>query len=53
MSNSEIKIRLSVLENEYEAKRMKIKELLKEMTELESEFKKGNLELNTRKNILL
>jgi len=52
MSNSEIRLALETLKNEYEAKKSKVVSICKEMEELENEYTKAEQELKIRKNIL-
>lgn len=51
MSNAEIKQHMMTLENEFEAKKAKIKELCEELKKLEDEYIKAQNEINLRKTI--
>ena len=53
MSNSEIRMRIETLKNEFEAKKIKLRELCEEMGEIEKEYLEANNELSVRKNIYL
>lgn len=53
MSNSEIKLRIEVLKNEFESKKIKLRKVCEEMDEIEKEYLEANNELNIRKNIYL
>lgn len=53
MSNSEIKLRIEVLKNEFESKKIKLRKVCEEMDEIEKEYLDANNELNIRKNIYL
>ena len=53
MSNSEIKIYMETLTNEYEAKKAKIIALCKELGQLENDYQNAERELKIRKNIYL
>ena len=53
MSNSEIRIRIETLKNEFEAKKIKLRELCEEMDKIEKEYLDANNELSVRKNIYL
>lgn len=53
MSNSEIKLRIEVLKNEFESKKIKLRKVCEEMDEIEKEYLDANNELNVRKNIYL
>lgn len=49
MSNNEIGIELKNLENEYEATKIKIADMMNKMKELDALYLKGKEELNNRK----
>jgi len=49
MSNNEIGIEMKNLENEYEATKVKISELISKMKELDELYLKGKEELSNRK----
>ena len=51
MSNTEIKVYLLQLENEFEAKKNNIKKICEELIELEHEYNSAQNELNIRKTI--
>lgn len=51
MSNTEIKVYLLQLENEFEAKKNNIKKICEELIELEHEYNSAKNELNIRKTI--
>lgn len=51
MTNAEIKQQMMVLENEFEAKKSKLKAFLDELKELEDEYIKAQNEINLRKTI--
>ena len=53
MSNSEIKMRIETLKNEFESKKIKLRQICEEMGELEKEYLEANNELSVRKNIYL
>lgn len=53
MSNSEIRLRIETLKNEFEAKKIKLRELCEEMDKIEKEYLDANNELSVRKNIYL
>ena len=53
LSNSEIKLALETIKNRYEAKKSEIVALCRELEELEKDYKRGEQELNNRKNILI
>jgi hypothetical protein len=53
MSNSEIRMRIETLKNEFEAKKIKLRELCEEMDKIEKEYLDANNELSVRKNIYL
>lgn len=53
MSNSEIRMRIETLKNEFEAKKIKLRELCEEMDKIEKEYLAANNELSVRKNIYL
>lgn len=48
LSNSEIKIKLIELENEYESTRNKIKDLINQMNEIDKSYTQGKEILNKR-----
>ena len=49
MTNSEINIKMKELENEYEAIKVKIKQLVERMNSLDTEYAKAENELKKRK----
>lgn len=51
MSNVEIKQYLLTLENEFEAKKTKVKEMCEELKEIEEEYIKAQNEMNLRKTV--
>lgn len=51
MTNTEIKVYLLQLENEFEAKKNSIKKICQELIELEHEYNNTQNELNIRKTI--
>lgn len=51
MSNVEIKQYLLTLENEFEAKKAKVKEMCEELKEIEEEYIKAQNEMNLRKTV--
>lgn len=51
MTNAEIKQQMMVLENEFEAKKSKLKTFLDELKKLEDEYIKAQNEINLRKTI--
>lgn len=51
MTNAEIKQHMLVLENEFEAKKTKLKEIIEELKEIETEYTKAATEINLRKTI--
>jgi hypothetical protein len=53
MSNSEIKMRIENLKNEFEAKKIKLREICEDMDKIEKEYISANNELSIRKNIYL
>lgn len=53
MSNSEIKLYLETLNNEFEAKKAKLVELCKEIEDIQFEYTNAEIELKIRKNIYL
>ena len=53
MSNSEIRMRIETLKNEFEAKKIKLRELCEEMDKIEKEYLDANNELSVRKKIYL
>jgi hypothetical protein len=53
MSNSEIKLHIESLKNEFEAKKIKLRKVCEEMNEIEKKYLEANNELNIRKNIYL
>lgn len=53
LSNSEIKMRIESLKNEFEAKKIKLREICEEMDKIEKEYLLANNELSIRKNIYL
>lgn len=48
MSNSELKIKLTEMENEYEALKVKVNDILNRMEELDKSYDKVNKILNKR-----
>jgi chromosome segregation ATPase len=53
LSNSELKMRIENLKNEFEAKKIKLREICEEMGKIEKEYITANNELSVRKNIYL
>jgi hypothetical protein len=53
MSNSELKLLLVTLENEYEAKHNEILRISDELNEIKKKYNNINNELNSRKNLFL
>ena len=53
LSNSEIKLRLETLENEFESKKKDLVKLCEEMDKIEKEYLEAKQELEIRKNIYL
>lgn len=53
MSNSELKLYLTSLENEFEAKKAKLKEMCEELEDIQFEYSNAQNELKIRKNIYL
>lgn len=51
MSNVEIKQYLLTLENEFEAKKAKVKEMCEELKDIEEEYIKAQNEMNLRKTV--
>lgn len=51
MSNSEIKIYLKTLDEEFEAKKNLVKQICAEMDKIEKKYRSAEQELNHRKNI--
>lgn len=51
MSNTEIKLCMENLSNEFESKKIKLNELCNEMDELEREYLKAQKELEIRRNL--
>lgn len=51
MSNNEIKLYISSLENLFEMKKSEIKKMCDDLVEIEEEYKKCQNELNIRKTI--
>lgn len=53
LSNSEIKLRIETLENEFESKKKDLVKLCEEMDKIEKEYLEAKHELEIRKNIYL
>lgn len=53
MSNSEVRIAMETLKNEYEAKKATLITICDEMELLENEYKRAEEELRIRKNIVI
>jgi uncharacterized protein involved in exopolysaccharide biosynthesis len=53
MSNSELKLYLTSLENKFEAKKAKLKEMCEELEDIQFEYSNAQNELKIRKNIYL
>ena len=51
LSNSELKLYLESLNNEFEAKKAKIKELCEELVEIENAYNDAQNEINIRRTI--
>lgn len=51
LSNSEIKLYLESLNNEFESKKAKIKELCEELIEIEKAYNDAQTEINIRRTI--
>lgn len=51
LNNSELKLYMESLNNEFEAKKAKIKELCNELVELENAFNEAQSEMNIRRRI--
>ena len=53
LSNTEIKLRIEVLENSFESKKNELIKICEEMNNIEKEYLEAKLELEIRKNIYL
>lgn len=53
MSNSEIRMLIETLKNEFESKKIKLRTICEEMDEIEKEYLDANNELKVRKNLYL
>jgi hypothetical protein len=53
MSNSEIKLYIENLRNEFEGKKLKLKEICDEMDEIEREYLNVTKELEIRRNLYI
>lgn len=53
LSNSELKILIETFKNEFEGKKIKLKEICEEMANIEKQYIDAINELNIRKNIYL
>jgi hypothetical protein len=53
MSNSEIKLYIENLRNEFEGKKLKLKEICDEMDEIEREYLHATKELEIRRNLYI
>lgn len=53
MGNSEIKMYIDNLKNEFEAKKMRLKEICDEMNDIEKEYIKATQEMKIRRNLYL
>jgi hypothetical protein len=53
LSNSELKILIETFKNEFEGKKIKLKEICEEMANIEKQYIDAVNELNIRKNIYL
>lgn len=53
MSNAEIKLYIENLRNEFEGKKLKLKEICDEMDDIEREYLNATKELEIRKNLYI
>lgn len=53
LGNSEIKMHIENLKNEFEGKKLHLKEICDEMNEIEQEFMRASHELKIRRNLYL
>lgn len=53
MSNSDIRMRIETLKNEFESKKIILRKICEEMAAIEKEYMDANNELSVRKNIYL
>jgi hypothetical protein len=53
MGNSELKMYIEQLSNEFEAKKIKLKELCENMDKIEREYLKAKHELEIRRNLYI
>lgn len=53
MSNSEIKLYIENLRNEFEGKKLKLKEICDEMDDIEHEYLNATKELEIRRNLYI
>ena len=49
MSNAEINVKMTALENEFETKRKKVNEILKELVDIDTEYLDAKAEIEKRR----